>query len=96
MKTIKTRRFSFILAAIFTVMIIGYFAISFGLRGKLADKQNEYSSLEAECESVSADNENMKFLLDNADEIELNEHFARERGYVYPDETVYYDVTPGN
>lgn len=92
----KTRKFSFILTALFVVMIIGYFSVSIGLRSKLSDKQAECSSLENEYESVSAENKNAEDLLENADDIELYEHLARERGYVYPDETVYYDVTPGN
>ena len=45
---------------------------------------------------VQMDNDSISYLINEADANELYEHLARERGYVYPDEKVYYDVTPGN
>ena len=42
------------------------------------------------------ENKKMDNLINNADKAELYEHLAREHGYAYPDEKIFYDVTPGN
>ena len=39
--------------------------------------------------------EEIDYLINHADEAELYERLARDRGYAYPDEKVYFDVTPG-
>ena len=59
------------------------------------EKQNKLDALNARIEQVKQENQEMDYLINNSDEAELYEHLARERGYAYPDEKVYYDVTPG-
>ena len=46
--------------------------------------------------ALNMENEEVDYLLNEADEAQLYERLARERGYVYADEKVYYNVTPGN
>jgi len=60
------------------------------------EKQIKLDSLNAQYQQLQQENDEKEYLLENADEAELYEHLARERGYVYPDEKVFYDVTPGN
>ena len=60
------------------------------------EKQIRLDSLNSQLVALQQENQEIDYLINNADEAELYEHLARERGYVYPDEKVYYDVTPGN
>ena len=66
------------------------------LRSDINQKRTTLDALNAEYEELSADNEEINSLINETDEAKLYEHLARERGYVYPDEKIYYDVTPGN
>lgn len=66
------------------------------IRADINKKQTELDALNAEYEAISAENEEINSLINETDEARLYEHLARERGYVYPDEKIYYDVTPGN
>ncbi len=59
------------------------------------EKQNKLDALNLQLEQLKQENQEMDYLINNSDEAELYEHLARERGYAYPDEKVYYDVTPG-
>lgn len=59
-------------------------------------KQSQLDSLNEQLQQLQQENQEIDYLINNAEEAELYEHLARERGYVYPDEKVYYDVTPGN
>ena len=59
------------------------------------EKQNKLDALNLQLEQLRQENQEMDYLINNSDEAELYEHLARERGYAYPDEKVYYDVTPG-
>ena len=52
-------------------------------------------SLNRQLNALNMENEEVDYLLNEADEAQLYERLARERGYVYADEKVYYDVTPG-
>ena len=65
------------------------------LRIDLRGKEAQLAALQEELAEVQMDNDSINYLLNEADADELYEHLARERGYVYPDEKVYYDVTPG-
>ena len=66
------------------------------LKADINKKQIELDALNAQYEEISANNEEINSLINETDEAKLYEHLARERGYVYPDEKIYYDVTPGN
>lgn len=58
-------------------------------------KQNKLDTLNYRIEQLRQENQEMNYLINNFNEAELYEHLARERGYAYPDEKVYYDITPG-
>lgn len=89
-------RRSFILV-FFAVAVI---CISLGIFAWLSidsnEKQIQLDAVNAQLQQINQDNEQKDYLINNADEAELYEHLARERGYAYPDEKIYYDVTPGN
>lgn len=89
-------RRSFILI-FFAVAVI---CISLGIFAWLSidsnEKQIQLDAVNAQLQQINQDNEQKDYLINNADEAELYEHLARERGYAYPDEKIYYDVTPGN
>ena len=59
------------------------------------EQKQRLESLNAQLEALNLENEEVDYLLNEADEAQLYERLARERGYVYADEKVYYDVTPG-
>ena len=65
------------------------------MRIDLNKKQQTLDALNERLAQVQKDNENLEYLINEADEAQLYERLARERGYAYPDEKIYYDVTPG-
>ncbi len=93
--TKTTGRRSIIL--VFFVIFILSFSIGLfaWLRIDINEKQIKFDSLNAQYLAIKQENEELEYLINNADEEELYEHLARERGYVYPDEKVFYDITPG-
>lgn len=60
------------------------------------EKQIQLDAINAQLQQIEQDNEEKDHLINDADKAELYEHLAREQGYAYPDEKIYYDVTPGN
>lgn len=66
------------------------------VKAKLYAPNTELESLQQVYEEISQQNDDIEYLINDADDAERFEHLARERGYVYPDEKIYYDVTPGN
>lgn len=56
----------------------------------------QLEALNNQLQELRQENQEMDYLINHADEAELYEHLARDRGYSYPDEKVFYDVTPGN
>lgn len=74
----------------FSVAVVMYF------RSDVSAMQNKLHELESELQEIELENNEIEYLINEADEAELFEHLARERGYVYPDEKIFYNVTPGN
>ena len=94
LKKILFRHSALLLAAV--VFLLGVFAISYRVQKKgNAQKERQIAELEQQIADAERDNERVRYLLTDADPIEMYEQFAREQGYVYPDEIVYVDVTPG-
>lgn len=81
------------LASFLLVFAVVFFAM---LQKNVKTKQAELESLRLELQELQDENSELEYLINEADEAELFEHLARERGYVYPDEKVYYNVTPGS
>ena len=79
-----------VIALCFSVALVMY------LKADISSKQAELQQLKAELQDIELQNDEIEYLINDADEAELFEHLARERGYVYPDEKIFYNVTPGN
>lgn len=94
----KPKRKHSLILVIFTLIGICYFVFSIiRLNSDIKAKQKEAESLSQEYEQRQLDNEEMRRILSEGNEADLIEKYAREnRGYVYPDERVYYDITPGD
>lgn len=88
-------RRSIILVLCMIIAIVASLAVFTTISIDINVKEDELAALEARLELLKQDNEEKEYLINNSDEAELYEHLARERGYAYPDEQVYYDVTPG-
>ena len=80
------------MAGFILVFAIVFFAV---LQKNVNSKEAELNALELQLQELQEENEEVDYLINEADEAELYEHLARERGYVYPDEKIYYNVTPG-
>ena len=59
------------------------------------EQKQRLEDLNAQLNALNLENQEVDYLLNEADEAQLYERLARERGYVYASEKVYYDVTPG-
>ena len=86
---------------IITVMILTVFiyllATFINLQFGINEKKAQLSELSNQYEQQLEENDELQKLIDEGDEAQFIERIAREqRGYVYPDERVYYDVTPGS
>ena len=66
------------------------------LKSGVKSKEAELANLKVQLQDLQEENSELDYLINEADEAELFEHLARERGYVYPDEKIFYNVTPGN
>lgn len=77
------------------VIAVAYFCVSFfATQSKINAQQSELDRLNAEYESLLAENGDMQERLSKGKDAESYEQAAREQyGYVYPDEKVYV-VTP--
>lgn len=91
----KKKPFSIIVAVLMALVLL-YFA--FSIVSAAVDnrrKSNEYDKLSEELSEQLADNSELAELVENGNEAEVAEKYARENGYAYPDERIYYDATPG-
>ena len=95
MKKIFNRRSLLVIVAC-VVLTISVLASNIWARVKIAQKQKELDAINEQIATVEMDNKSIDYLLNEADERELFERLARGKGYAYPDEKIYYDVTPGN
>ena len=59
------------------------------------EQKMRLNDMKKQLEALNLENEEVEYLLNEADEAQLYERLARTRGYVYANEKVYYDVTPG-
>ncbi len=93
----KNKRTFSVIALVFCLVIAVYFAVSFfRTRSEINAKEAELTALENLYESQLAENEDLQNAINNTDEAALAEEYAREKGYVLPDERVYVDITPGS
>ena len=88
------KRHSKILVALCAFVLLFMVVFLAFLQKGVSTKQAELESLRDELQELQDENSELEYLINEADEAELFEHLARERGYVYPDEKVYYNITP--
>ena len=91
----KIRHRYILLFAAIAALVISVAAYSY-LQSDVRSKEAEYSTKQAELVEVQAQNKEIATLIDTNDKRQMFEYLARERGFVYPDEKIYYNVTPGN
>lgn len=94
---LSTRSAGIIVTVITLTVFIYLLATFIDLQTDIKEKKTKLSELSAYHEQQLAENEELQRLIDEGDEARRIERIAREqRGYVYPDERVYYDITPGS
>lgn len=59
-------------------------------------KQAELDRINAEITAQNLENEELEAVIESGDEEEQIEKYARQAGYAYPDEQIFFDVTPGS
>ena len=92
----KKRKHSFILVVLMACVLCFSLGLFAWLQKDIKAQERELQALKTELQEINDANEQINYLLNEADEDELYEHLARARGFVYPDEHIYQDVTPGN
>ncbi len=94
--TKKKQSKSFILT-LGLVLLIGYFVITIiGLQLQIKDSRDELEQKTAEYNEQVAQNDRLQSIVNSDDKSDYMEQVAREQlGFVYKDEKVFYDVTPG-
>ena len=85
-----------IIALVVCSCIVLYFGISI-VKEFSEYKQNktELTNVVSVHESQISENAALQKAVDEGDEAKIAEKYAREKGYVMPDERVYVDITPG-
>ena len=96
MKTKLFNRHSRILLVTAAFVLIFAFVFFIVLQKDVKAKEAELGVLQQQLKELKEENAELEYLINDADEAELFEHLARDRGYVYPDEKIFYNVTPGN
>lgn len=91
----QNKTFSIILIAACCLVLL-YFGIRFiKAQAEINTKEAQLNALESTYDEQTGKNEELKDALSEGDESALAEEYARQKGYVMPDERVYVDITPG-
>lgn len=78
------------------VLIIGSFSITIiDKQLEIREKKKERDRKQQELNQVLENNDRLQRILDNPDKNDYIEQVAREIGFGYPNEKVFYDITPG-
>ncbi len=86
-----------VIAIVLCSFIVLFLVIS--IIKQVAEKKQLEAELESEkavLESRISENQELEVAVSEGDEEELAEQYAKEKGYVMPDERVYVDITPGS
>ena len=84
---------------IMAVLVVGvsFFSIFLKLQIDFKERKEHALVVQEELDQLSGENDRLRDFLNSGDEAKIIEEYARNyRDFVYPDENVYYDVTPGN
>lgn len=86
-----------ILVIVLCFVLLLYMGVRFiKAQSEINAKEARLTELSSEYESRVAENEELESAIKDGDKAELAEKYAREKGYVMPDERVYVDITPGS
>ena len=96
MAIIMKKKFSSIIVAVFIVFFAIVAVSSIGVKKDIVQKEQTLAELTKELDELEAEGAKLNYYLNDADEAELFEHLAREKGYCYSNEKIFYDITPGN
>lgn len=78
------------------ILIIGSFAITIVSKQlDIREKKQEKAQKQQALEQQLRENEYKQSVLDSDDKSDFMEQEARKHGYGYPNEKVFYDITPG-
>ena len=95
-KNPKKNGFLLAIAFTFAAVLAIYFVISFiSETNENKQKKEELEQLQAKYEQQMQQNQELQDTIEENDEAEIAEKYARENGYVKTDERVYIDITPG-
>ncbi len=79
------------------ILIIGSFTITIVSKQlDIREKKQEMAQKQQALEQQLRENEYKQSVLDSDDKSDFMEQEARKHGYGYPNEKVFYDVTPGD
>ncbi|MDR1631164.1 MAG: septum formation initiator family protein [Oscillospiraceae bacterium] len=97
MAKVPRRKRSVILILAVLVVSVSFFSIFVKLQIDIKERAKQAAQVQEEYEQVSGENERLRDSLNSGDEAKMIEEYARNyRDFIFPDEYVYYDVTPGN
>lgn len=94
----KASNKGFLLALVFTATaaLAIYFVFTFiSVTNENKQKKEELEQLQTKYEQQMQQNKELQDTIEENDEAEIAEKYARENGYVKTDERVYIDITPG-
>lgn len=78
------------------ILIIGSFTITIVSKQlDIREKRQEQAQKQQALEQQLRENEYKQSVLDSDDKSDFMEQEARKHGYGYPNEKVFYDITPG-
>lgn len=78
------------------ILIIGSFTITIVSKQlDIREKKQEKAQKQQALEQQLRENEYKQSVLDSDDKSDFMEQEARKHGYGYPNEKVFYDITPG-
>ena len=89
------QRHSYILMFFIVFALLFSLGLFAWIKKDTKEQKLQLESLNRQLELLNMENEEAEYLLNEADEAQLYERLARDRGYVYAHEKGYYDVTPG-
>lgn len=92
---LKRHKTSFILI-LALILVIGSFTITIVSKQlEIREKKQEKAQKQQALEQQLHENEYKQSVLDSDDKSDFLEQEARKLGYGYPNEKVFYDITPG-
>ncbi len=89
----KTRKKVFVIAAfsVTAAVLVSMTINNISLSMRYSEKEEELKTLQAQYEAICDENDRLDAMLNDGDDKKAFEYYARNRGYIHPDEKVYLD-----